>query len=175
LVKPAQPGFEAALREARLAEAAHLEAVIRAQDAGALRLDHLRSRLLDSLPMDSTLRQSLDLRLPPDFPPRLFLDLSRSVAMATDGRSFVLEEDHDDHRTVLATEASVEDMVREVLRLEAHRIIQAARKSEPQKTWKWSAFHPLTWAQLLYVWVSGVVVGAALLALVAIFMKKLGF
>jgi hypothetical protein len=175
LVKPAQPGFEAALREARLAEAAHLEAVIRAQDAGALRLDHLRSRLLDSLPADSTLRQSLDLRLPPDFPPRLFLDLSRSVAMAADGRSFVLEEDHEDHRSTVATANTVEDMVREVLRLEAHRAIQAARKPESTKLWKLGAFHPLTWAQLLYVWVSGVVVGAALLALVAIFMKKLGF
>ena len=174
-MKPAQPGFEAALQEARLAEAAHLEAVIRAQDAGALRLDHLRSRLLDSLPADSTLRQSMDLRLPPDFPPRLFLDLSRSVAMAADGRSFVLEEDHEDHRSVLATEASVEAMVREVLRLEAHRTIQAARKSKLRKMWKWGVLHPLTWAQLLYVWVSGVAVGAALLALVAIFMKKLGF
>ena len=174
-MKPAQPGFEAALREARLAEAAHLEAVIRAQDAGALRLDHLRGRLLDSLPADSTLRQSMDLRLPPDFPPRLFLDLSRSVAMATDGRSFVLEEDHEDHRSVLAAEVSVEDMVREVLRLEAHRTIQTARKPEPRKAWQWGALHPLTWAQLLYVWLTGFAAGVALLALVAILMKKLGF
>ncbi len=174
-MKPAQPGFETAMREARLAEAAHLEAVIRAQDAGALRLDLLRSRLLDSLPADSTLRQSMDLRLPPDFPPRLFLDLTRSVAMAPDGRSFLLEEDHEDHRTVLATEASVEDMVREVLRLEAHRTIQAARKPESARLWKPGTLHPLTWAQLLYVWLTGFVAGAALLALIAIFMKKLGF
>jgi hypothetical protein len=174
-VKPAQPGFEAAMRDARLAEAAHLDAVIRAQDAGALRLDHLRGRLLDSLPAESTLRQSMDLRLPPDFPPRLFLDLSRSVAMAPDGRSFALEEDHDDHRRVLVTANSAEDMVHEVLRLEAHRTIQAARKPESPRSWKPGMLHPLTWAQLLYVWLTGFLAGAALLAVLAIFMKRLGF
>jgi hypothetical protein len=174
-VKPVQPGFEAAMRDARLAEAAHLDAVIRAQDAGALRLDHLRGRLLDSLPAESTLRQSMDLRLPPDFPPRLFLDLSRSVAMAPDGRSFAMEEDHDDHRRVLATANSAEDMVREVLRLEAHRTIRAARKPESARSWKMGTLHPLTWAQLLYVWLTGFLAGAALLAILAILMKRLGF
>lgn len=175
-MKPAQPGFDAALREARLAEAAHLEAVIRSQDAGALRLDHLRSLLLDVLPAGSTLRQSMDLRLPPDFPPRLFLDLARSIAIAPDGRGFVLEEDRDDTRTVLAAIANPEDMAHEVLRLEAHKLIGEARAAaRPAGRWKGAALHPLTWGQLLYVWFSGFTVGAALLAAIAIYLKWLAF
>lgn len=174
-MKPAQPGFEAALREARLAEAAHLEAVIRSQDAGALRLDHLRGLLLDMLPAASTLRQSMDLRLPPDFPPRLFLDLSRSIALTPDGRGFVLEEDRDDNRGALATTANAEDMVHEVLRLEAHKLIGEARAARPARRWKSPALHPLPWGQLLYVWFSGFTVGAALLAAIAIYLKWLAF
>lgn len=175
-MKPAQPGFEAALRDARLAEAAHLEAVIRSQDAGALRLDHLRSLLLDVLPDGSALRQSMDLRLPPDFPPRLFLDLARSIAMAPDGRGFVLEEDQDDIRTALASITSPEDMAREVLRLEAHKLIGEARAAaRPARRWKSALLHPLPWSQLLYVWFSGFTVGAALLAAIAIYLKWLAF
>lgn len=175
-VKPIRPAFEDSVRDARLAEAAHLDALIRSQDAGALRLDHLRSRLLDSLPGESPLRQSMDLRLPPDFPARLFLDLVRSVAIASDGRSYVLEQDSDQHRMSLATTSSAEDMVQEILRLEAHASIRAARKAvQRHLPWAKPAARPFTPLQLLLIWLSGFLAGGMGLLIISMLLKSFHF
>jgi hypothetical protein len=170
-LKPVKPGFDAALREARLAEAPHLDALVRSQDAGALRLDHLRGRLLDSLPADNPLRKSMEMRLPPEFPPRLFLDLTRSVAMAPDGRNFLLEQDQETHRSTLAATDSAEAMAAEILRLEAHSVIAGARKrAEASVKPILLRVHSLTSMQLALIWTSGFAAGVALLAAIAILM-----
>jgi hypothetical protein len=171
-VKPVKTGFDASLQEARLAEAAHLDALMRAQDAGALRLDLLRGLLLDRLAPDSPLRASMALRLPPDFPSRLFLDLTRSVCLGTDGRSFVLEQDHDTHRSALATTDSAEEMAAHILRLEAHGVIASARRSVEERLKPMGLrTHNLTTIQLVALWTSGFLAGGVLLVIVTILLK----
>ena len=116
------------------------------------------------------------LRLPPEHAPRLFLDFVHSVVMSPDGRSYVLERDREEHRETLLTVPDVDTMVSEILRRAAHRAIQEARASLKTGTLGDSGpLRPISWAQLAYVWFTGFVVGAAVLAAVAIYLKKLTF
>jgi hypothetical protein len=169
-LKPTRTAFDEALISARLAEAAHLDALIKAQDAGALRLDLLRAKLLEQLPEESALRQSMALRLPPEHAPRLFLDFAHSVAMAPNGRDFVLERDHEDRRETLYTANDAAAMASDILRRAAHRAIAEERARLDS-----GPLQAITWGQLAYVWFTGFVVGAALLAAYAISMKIMDF
>jgi hypothetical protein len=112
------------------------------------------------------------LRLPPDFPSRLFLDLTRSVCLGTDGRSFVLEQDHDTHRSALATTDSAEEMAAHILRLEAHGVIASARRSVEERLKPMGLrTHNLTTIQLVALWTSGFLAGGVLLAIAVILLK----
>lgn len=170
-MKPAKSGFDEALASARLAEAAHLDALVRAQDASALRLDLVRGRLLERLPEDSALRKSMAMRLPPEHAPRLFLDLVHSIALGADGRSLLLERDHDESRELLFSTFDADAMANEVLRRVAHQAIHSARAGlTPDSTGD-----KASWGQLLYVWLTGLTTGVALLTAVLIYMEKLKF
>ena len=175
-MKPAAKLFDEALREARLAEAAHLDALCNLKDAKSLRLDFLRDKILKSLPVDEQAAQLVSLQADPGETPRLLIDLVRSVIIAADGRSYLLEEDHEAERVSAFETPNADTMAQQVLKLLAHQRIVRERKlisaSAPQSI---PATGSLEVVPLLYVWLTGFIFGAAVVAAIAIYMGKLNF
>jgi hypothetical protein len=158
--------YEGALKQARLAVAAHLDALSGVDDAKALRLDYLRDLLFKQLPADSEMRRSMVLRLPPEGEARLLLDARHAVVMAADGRGYRLEADVESRRQVLFEATSVDDMAHDILRRVAVAEVESANRetgSAPKDTW----------AQAALFFAVGVLFGATALAALAIYLKKL--
>ncbi len=175
-VEVAETRFETALKQARLAEAAHIDALVALKDGKALRLDHLRSKLLQGLPEDHGLRRLIDLRLAPGEAPRLFLDLVTSVGMAADGRSFELQQDKQGDRIMTYETPDAEAMFRQILKLQAHQFIAESRNSQLAES-RSSTDHgnDTGWISILYIWLTGFIFGASALAAWSMYTGKLGF
>jgi hypothetical protein len=175
-VEAADRQFETALKQARLAETAHIDALIALKDGKALRLDHLRAKILQSLPLENPLRPLVDLRLSPGEPPRLFLDLVTSVGMGPDGRVFELQQDQEGDRIVTYETPDADAMFRQILKIQAHRYIADARKAPYAEDS--GATAPATdrdWITIIYIWFTGFIFGASALAAWSIYTGKLGF
>ena len=166
--------YDGAMRRARLAVAAHLDALAVVQDAKSLRLDYLRSLLLKQLPADSALRDSMMLRLPPEAEARLLLDMRNSVVMSGDGRSYQLQEDQNNGRELVMEGRSAEDLAQEILRREALAKVESARTPAViMAKESGSAKTADGWAQAFYLFLTGAVFGATALAAIAIYLKKM--
>src|SRR5436305_446464 len=101
----ASRNLDQALRQARLKEAAHLEAVIDIRDAETLRLQVLKDDLVPIVASKREAEEFFDLALVPGDPPRLWIDLATSVVMAPDPRTYRLVEDsHVGRDTLLETQ-----------------------------------------------------------------------
>lgn len=87
---PGDQGLNGALRQARLAEAAHFEAVLDIRDAQTLRLQVLKDDLAPAVLANVEAASFIDLALVPGDPPRLWVDLITSVVMAPDPRTYRL-------------------------------------------------------------------------------------
>jgi hypothetical protein len=168
--------YDDAMRRARLAAAAHLDALAVVKDAKSLRLDYLRSLVMKQLPEDSAMRTSMLLRLPPEDEARLLLDMRNSVVMGGDGRSYQLQEDQKSGRELVLESRSAEDIAQEILRRHALARVESehapavvnAKESSGTKTAD-------GWAQAFYLFMTGAVFGATALAALAIYLKKLNF
>src|SRR5262245_28849469 len=90
---PGDQGLSGALRQARLAEAAHFEAVLDIRDAQTLRLQVLKDELSPVILSNAEAASFIDLALVPGDPPRLWIDLISSVVMAPDPRTYRLVQD----------------------------------------------------------------------------------
>jgi hypothetical protein len=153
------------VRQARDSETAHLEAVLKDSGAKALRLMRLR----DILQQRGT--DALDLQIAPGVECRLWLDLNTSVVMRPDARTYHLSvQGRDRIETVLETE-SLDAMVTECSRRLAFERLAALRQAPPADSRK----RAVSQTTLLYVWMTGVVTGAAVFALCAVLLKKLPF
>lgn len=166
-------GFGTILKDARLAEAAHLDAVLHVQDAKGLRLAALRSRIAPELEGYPEAHHMVELRVMPGEVPRLWIDLISSVVMAPDGRTYRLEQDGDGARRVLFETQNLETMAAEVLRFIAYRVIAREKLAA---TAAQSGFAPsqegygLT--AVIYIWLTGFTAGAAMLTILAILLKR---
>lgn len=168
--------FENALKSARLAEAAHLDALLALKDAKALRLDLAREKILKGLPQDATGRGLIELKLFPGESPRLFLDLLTSVEMADDGKTYVLQQDMESGRSVLMETSDADALTAHVLKLFAHKRIIAERNlTQFSGQRRDSVGQSDDWITMAYVWLTGFIVGASGLAAWAIYMGKLVF
>ena len=168
--------FETALKQARLAEAAHIDALVALKDGKALRLDHLRSKILQGLPTDHGLHRLIDLRFAPGEEPRLFLDLVTSVGMAPDGRTFVLQQDKDGDRIMTYETPDADAMFRQILKLQAHQFIADSRKGQSAESQVPAGLgNDTDWVSILYIWLTGFIFGASALAAWSIYTGKLGF
>ena len=175
-MEAAETRFETALKQARLAEAAHIDALVALKDGKALRLDHLRSKLLQGLPEEHGLRRLIDLRLAPGEAPRLFLDLATSVGMGADGRSFELQQDNQGDRIMTYETPDADAMFRQILKLQAHQFIAESRKSQTAESHAANTHeHETGWISILYIWLTGFIFGASALAAWSIYTGKLGF
>jgi hypothetical protein len=156
------------LRLARDAEVAHLDAVLKVNGAKALRLLHVTQ----------TLRQSayagngeIEFKAHVGEEPQVWLDLVHRITMEPDAKTYrVAAVSHDRIDVLLET-----DQLETLLAL-AQRILSHA---EVKQVWsdRESAGRTTVWslATLIYVWATGFVAGAALLALLSIYLKKIVF
>jgi len=168
----ADDGLKQALRQARLAEAAHHEAALDLRDAKSIRLQLLKDDLSPAL-ASSEARELFDLALVPGEPPKLWIDLITHVVMEPDPRTYRLEQDRQGARELLFETASRTEMAEQVRLHMAHRLVarerQIATPAVPVAASGYSA------GSVILAWVAGFSLGALTLLLAAIYLEKLKF
>ncbi len=167
--------FTEALKKARLAEAAQVDALLNVKEARSLRLAALRELLLPQLQGHPMAQGFTELAIQPGDTPRLWIDLITSVAMEPDTRNFRLEQERDGRREVLHETSNLEDMAREVLKHIAHRVI-AREKAAAHIAGK-APDSPSGYgmAEMIYVWFTGAALGTLAVLILAILMGILKF
>lgn len=166
-------GLRNALREARLAEAAHFEAALHLRDAKSIRLQLLKDDLMAAAQASPEARSLFDLALVPAEPPKLWIDLITYVLMEPDPRTYRLVQDRQDGRETLHETDSRSNMAESVRRHMAHRLIARERQSAST-----AALPPppagYSQASLLLAWTSGFAFGALMLLGAAIYLGFIG-
>jgi hypothetical protein len=169
---PGDQGLGGALRQARLAEAAHFEAVLDIRDAQTLRLQVLKDELAPIILANAEAATFADLALVPGDPPRLWIDLITSIVMAPDPRTFRLVQDgHGGRQTLLETSVRRE-MIERVKQHIAHRIIARERERTGMAAARPKVIGHSNIA-LILAWVSGFALGAMALFIAGILMSRL--
>ena len=163
-------GLVHALREARLAQAAHHEAVLALHDAKSIRLQLLKDDLAAAAQSPEA-GDLFDLALVPGDPPRLWIDLTAFVVMEPDPRSYRLQQDRQNGRDILFESQDRTQMAEQVRLHMAHRIIarqrQAAAGPAPRQPETYSM------ASVILAWVSGFSLGVLALLAAAILLGQL--
>ncbi len=166
-------GLTGALRQARLAEAAHHEAAFGIKDAKSLRLLVLKDDIAAVIANSREAGQMFDLALVPGEPPKLWIDLITSVVMEPDHRTYRLMQDTQAGRDILLETADRPEMVERIKHLMAHRII--ARERQMAATPPVAAPGGFSTGALMLAWVAGLVLGAAGLTIIFILLKMISF
>jgi hypothetical protein len=153
------------LRHARDAEAAHLDAVLKVNGAKALRLLAVAERLKQAGATDV----ELNAKVGED--PQIWLDMSHRITMEPDTKTYRLSEFSTGKIEMLLETENQDEMLTAARRVLSHGKIRQAWKSPESdrgsKAWRL--------ATLVYVWATGFIAGAAGLALLSIYLKKLPF
>lgn len=157
-----QDALVVALREARIAEAAHFEAALELRDSKTLRLQILKDELLPTVQSSAEAREMFDLALLPGEPPKLWVDLTSYVVMEPDHRTYRFLQDRQDRREILFEGVDREQTAAAIRRHMAHRLVARDRQSATVSP---SSGPGYSSAALLLAWISGFAFGA--LALVA--------
>jgi hypothetical protein len=169
---PGDQGLNGALRQARLAEAAHFEAVLDIRDAQTLRLQVLKDDLAPAVLANADAAAFVDLALVPGDPPRLWIDLITSVVMAPDPRTYRLVQDETAGRQILLETADRVEVADRIKQQIAHRLI--AREREKSRM---AASKPVSTgystSALILVWLSGFTIGILTLFVVGILIARL--
>jgi hypothetical protein len=163
-----------ALRKARLAEAAHFEAVLGIKDSKSLRLQVLKDEIAPLIAATPEAAHVFDLALVPGEPPRLWIDLISFVVMEPDYRTYRLQQDNQGGREALFETFDRAEMVKYLESYLAHRmivrerqIVRAAPVSLPAARYSTGA--------IVYAWFNGFILGLLALVLTAISLGKLKF
>lgn len=164
-----------ALKDARLTEAAQLDAVLNLRDAKALRLEVLRTTVLPTLADHPEARRLFDLNVQPGAQPRLWLDLISSVVMEPDPRTYRLVQDHDGARDTVFETSKLEQMAEFTTRYLAHRMVAHDRTATRNAGAVGGKADGYSLAALVYVWVTGCAFGVLGLLAIAISLGKLHF
>jgi hypothetical protein len=169
--RPTDPGLAAALRKARVAEAAHFEAVLDIRDAQTLRLQVLKDDLEPAAASDEARRQ-FDLVLLASDPPRLWIDLVGYVVMEPNPRTYRLVQDTQTNREILFETGDRAAMAVKVREYMAHRLVarerQLAASVAPRTERK-----GYSTAALILAWLSGLAVGVLGLLILAVVTGRL--
>jgi hypothetical protein len=163
--------FNAALRQARIAEAAHLDSALDIRDAQTLRLQALKLDLMGLIEGHAEALKFFDLAVVQGDPPRLWIDLITAVIMDPNPRTFRLYQDTQDGRETLFETDNRTEMVERIKTYMAHRLIarerqmagHASGRGEPQG---------FSMAALLLAWLTGLVIGALGLFAAGVLLSK---
>jgi hypothetical protein len=155
-------------RQARNAEVAHLDAVLKVNGAKALRLSHLVETLRTQQP---ELAKNIELKLAVGDEPQVWLDMAHRITMEPNTRTYRLAEMSSDKIDVALETENLDEALLAAQRVLTHGKVRRGWDSGE------SAGNAKLWsvATLVYVWATGFVAGAAALALIAIYLKKFGF
>ena len=163
-----------ALRKARLAEAAHFEAVLGIKDSKSLRLQVLKDDIVPVIAATPEAANIFDLALVPGEPPRLWVDLISFVVMEPDYRTYRLQQDNQGGREALFETADRAEMVNYLKTYLAHRMIARERQiAHAAPVSKPSARY--TTGAVIYAWFNGLILGFLALVVAAISLGKLKF
>lgn len=176
MVKPAvrqdRDGLGQALREARLAEAAHFEAALDLRDSKTLRLQVLKDELLPAAQSTPLAKDLFDLTLLPGEQPKLWVDLTAYVVMEPDHRTYRVLQDRQDSRDILFEGTDREEAAAAVRRHMAHRLVARERQSATAPAASRAGYSPAT---LILAWVSGFAFGALALVAAALYSGLLKY
>jgi hypothetical protein len=163
-----------ALRKARLAEAAHLEAVLGIKDSKSLRLQVLKEEIAPIISATPEASKLFDLALVPGEPPRLWIDLISSIVMEPDYRTYRLVQDNQGGREALFETSNRAEMLGYLKTYLAHRMIVRERSVVQAPP----VFRPAdlySSGAIIYAWLSGFMLGLLVLLVAAILLGKLRF
>ncbi len=163
-----------ALRKARLAEAAHLEAVLGIKDSKSLRLQVLKEEIAPIISATPEASKLFDLALVPGEPPRLWIDLISSIVMEPDYRTYRLVQDNQGGREALFETSDRAEMLGYLKTYLAHRMIVRERNVVQAPP----VFRPVggySSGAIIYAWFSGFMLGLLALLVAAILLGKLRF
>jgi hypothetical protein len=167
--------FTEALKSARLAEAAQLDALLNVREARSLRLSALRESLLPYL-VDHPMAQGFtELALQPGETPRLWIDLISCVVVEPDTRIMRLQQERDGHRDVLHETVDIDEMSRVVLKYIAHRVIARERVAATGQLPSDESPAGYSLGEITYVWLTGAALGILALLVVAILLGILKY
>jgi hypothetical protein len=167
--------FSKALREARLASAAKLDAVLGVADARALRLDALQAELAPIISANADAKALFNLNVQAGEVPKLWLDLISSVIMEPNPRTYRLVQDQDNRRETLFETEDLKAMSAFIVKYLAHRIVaheKLARGLSPVAGKFQKSYSAI---DLIYVWITGAVVGVLGLMIVGMLLGKFSF
>ncbi len=167
--------FSKALREARLASAAKLDAVLGVADARALRLDALRAELAPIIAVNADAKALFDLNVQAGETPKLWLDLISSVVMEPDPRTFRMIQDQDNRREALFETDDLKAMSAYIVKYLAHRIVaheKLARGVSPLPDKFQKSYSAI---DLIYVWITGAAFGVLGLIIAGMLSGKFSF
>jgi hypothetical protein len=168
--------FDDALRSARVLEAVHLDAIMRVTDAKILRLAHLQDQIHAALGNYAERLRFVELKRDKGTEPALWLDLVHTITMQPDAATYRLTAYRNDSTEIVQETPHLKDILDTSLRHMAHEVVRDMRNTsaardpvEHNTIAGWSA------TTLVYVWLTGFVVGAAALALLFIYLKNIRF
>jgi hypothetical protein len=165
-------GLADALREARLAEAAHFEAALDLRDSKTLRLQILKDELLPSVQASAEAKDLFDLTLLPGDPPKLWVDLTAFVVMEPDHRTYRVLQDRQDSRDLLFEGTDRAEAAAAIRRHMAHRMVARERQSPLLPAVSGTGYSSAT---LILAWVSGFAFGALALVAAALYTGLLKY
>jgi hypothetical protein len=161
------------LRQARLEEAAHHEAVRGIKDAKSLRLQVLKDDIAAVVAHSQEARQMFDLALLPGEPPKLWIDLITWVVMEPDYRTYRLVQDNQAGRDILHETADRPEMVERLKHYMAHRVI--ARERQMAATLPARQPAGFSASALILAWLGGFAFAILALLILAIVLGILKF
>ncbi len=149
-----------ALIEARLAQAAQFDAIVRVHDARTLRLEALRDSVLPELTSSPYLRELVAINLQEGEIPRLWIDLVTHVEMQPDPKSYRMVQLCDQGRETIFETRDVSQMKNYLIRHIAHRAIVLERAVAGKPSARDARRNTYTLGELVYVWLTGIAFGA---------------
>jgi hypothetical protein len=163
-----------AMRTARLAEAAHSEAVLNLRDAKALRLQLLKDELMPLVASNPDAAAFFELAISPGEPPKLWIDMISQVVMEPDQRTYRLIQDTRTGRELLFETADPAEMADRLKVHFAHRLV--ARERDMARATPARVPGPgYSSSSVMFAWITGFAVGALTLFMAAIALGRLKF
>jgi hypothetical protein len=164
-----------ALKEARIAQASYLDALLDLRDAKSLRLDALRAAVAPTLADHPDARELFNLNLQDGQSPKLWVDLISSVVMEPDPRTYRLVQDRDSQRETLFESPDVNQMTAYLTRYLAHRLIAHEKLANAVAPVPPGLVNRISLMGLVFIWASGVAFGVLGLLGLAMLLGKLHF
>ncbi|MBG1230937.1 hypothetical protein [Aestuariivirga litoralis] len=164
-----------ALKDARLAEAVQLDAILNARDARILRLGALRDAVLPELAGHDAAKTLFDLNVVEGEKPKLWIDLISWVEMEPDPKTYRLVQSRESAEGILFETSDAAEMQRFIIRYMAHRLVERERRTVNTGFVGQTVQRRYSFGELLYVWATGLLFGVLGLTAVALIQGWLKF